>query len=296
MSIWALRMFYVCNVFFIDCFKFQLNFKSYFERMHESDSFKSERFLWDMCYSQDQEAQGDRFRWYSHVTSIRHMLIFPCALGTEQSPEPHQGKWKWQVEKVFFPLFLSSFHAELKCYLNGDPTEHSSRRITWVEFWDGGAWDKWPQKTEQTIKHRSLWELSSPVKGPNSGLANQPLLPDYTSRECTCLSNLCPICSNYSCLLANSDSLTLGQRPKDSASLEALVTCSWREKLQWGLIASCLSLDSRSAGYPRVVWLADPEELLCWGPINCHEHDSRSKGTIFLGGIPLPPLFSVAIP
>lgn len=49
-------------VFLKDCFKFQLNLKSHFERMHDSDNFKSERFLQDMCYIQDQVAQGDRFR------------------------------------------------------------------------------------------------------------------------------------------------------------------------------------------------------------------------------------------
>lgn len=48
-------------VFFKDSFKSQLNFKTSFERMPEIDIFKSERFLWDMCYIQDQEAQGGRF-------------------------------------------------------------------------------------------------------------------------------------------------------------------------------------------------------------------------------------------
>lgn len=142
--------------------------KSHFERMHESDNFKSERFLQDMCYIQDQVAQGDRFRWYSYITSIKYTLTFRVYLELNRAP-PGKGRWKWQVKKIFFPLLLSSFHAELNAAWKVIP-QSVHTRISWVEFWDGGAWDKWLQQSEQAVKHRSLWELFSEVKVPNPGL------------------------------------------------------------------------------------------------------------------------------
>lgn len=106
-------------------------------------------------------------------------------------------------------------------------------------------------------------------------------------------SSLCPICSILS---LSWQVKTTGFGTETSGWLipgNSNASFMEEEAALWFVSFSCLFLDSRFAGYPNVVWLADPEELLCWRPINCHECDSRSKGTIFLSNIPLPSLFRV---
>lgn len=198
--------------------------------MHESDSFTVKNFWIYVSYSRSR-GSGRQISMVQLHNKYTYMLIFPCVFGTEQSPEPNQGKWKWQVKKIFFPLFHSTFHAELKCCVKGDPTEHSGQKnnLSRVLSWRGrgqvtpGDWTSCKaQKPLRTVLQ---------VKGPNPGLPTQPLLPDYTCwiGSLTSPNTLCPIRCNPSSVLASSDSLTLGQRPGDGPSLETPMTYSWAE-------------------------------------------------------------------
>lgn len=193
------------------------------------------------------------------------------------------------MRKIFFPLFLSSFHAELKCCLKGDPTEHSSQKnnLDRVLRWRSkgqvtpGNWTSCKgQKPPRTV--RQLWP-------PHS----KSWLPGYTCQIGSLISpNTLSHWFSFPLSPGKFGAETWGW-PIPGNSNDLFLD---RETTVWFDSFSCLSLDSRFAVYPRVVWLAGPEELLCWGPIDCHEPDSGSQGTIFPGTILLPPLSRFAPP
>lgn len=171
--------------------------------MHENDNFKSARFLQDMCYIQDQVGQGNRLRWYSYIASIKYMLIFPCVLGTVQSPT-RERQMKMAGKKEFLSILLSSFHAELTAAWKASP-QSIQARISWVVL-------RWRSMRQVTPKGWTSCGAQQPLKNrpPKWRPQSQPLLPDYASwvDSLTFPSNLSLIYSYSSSLLASSDSLT----------------------------------------------------------------------------------------
>lgn len=155
-----------------------------------------------------------------------YMLIFPSVLVARvQSPtrESENGKW----ERFSF-LFLSSFHAELKCW--GDPTSVQAKKnnLDRVLRWRSkgrvtpGDWTSCKgQKPPKTV--RQLWP-------PHS----KSWLPGYTPWIGSLIS---PNTLSHWFSFPLSLLAALVQRPGDGPSLETPMTCSWTEKLQCGLIA-----------------------------------------------------------